>query len=114
MMLCPTCARPLHAVERQGIEIEHCQQCGGLWLDAGKLDHLVRQEAQLALNAGQQALSMARNNREYDAAMDETTAVVATAGEGYAAASSVLRRAAGSVSRTAATPRPERRARIVV
>ncbi len=68
MMLCPCCARPLRAVERQGIELDHCTECGGFWLDQGELDRLVTGEATRALEAGQQALSDARRNREYDRA----------------------------------------------
>lgn len=103
-MLCPVCARALRPVERQGIEIDHCVHCGGFWLDAGELDTLIRQEAALALQAGQQALRLARNEREYDQTADSfatSAAVPASAGRpGYRAedplqgATAVLRRAA--------------------
>lgn len=66
MLLCPLCARPLQTVERQGIEIDHCADCGGFWLDQGELDGLVRQEAVVALMRGQQALRESRREREYD------------------------------------------------
>jgi Zn-finger nucleic acid-binding protein len=66
MLLCPLCARPLRAVERQGVEIDHCADCGGFWLDQGELDSLVRQEAVVALMRGQQAMRESRREREYD------------------------------------------------
>jgi Zn-finger nucleic acid-binding protein len=28
--------------DRQGIEIDHCPQCRGVWLDRGELDKLIR------------------------------------------------------------------------
>lgn len=40
-MKCPTCNIPLLISERQGIEIDYCQQCRGVWLDRGELDKLI-------------------------------------------------------------------------
>lgn len=40
-MLCPTCKIPLTMSERQGIEIDYCAQCRGIWLDRGELDKLI-------------------------------------------------------------------------
>lgn len=65
-MHCPLCGVSLKTVERLGIELDHCTQCGGFWLDQGELDLLVQQEAMRALTKGQQALSAARDAREYD------------------------------------------------
>jgi hypothetical protein len=35
---CPHCAVPLVMSERQGIEIDYCPTCRGIWLDRGELD----------------------------------------------------------------------------
>jgi Zn-finger nucleic acid-binding protein len=40
-MLCPRCAVTLTLGERQGIEIDYCPQCRGVWLDSGELDKLI-------------------------------------------------------------------------
>jgi uncharacterized protein len=40
-MLCPTCQCDLQIAERQGIEIDHCPKCRGVWLDRGELDKIV-------------------------------------------------------------------------
>lgn len=41
-MLCPVCSdQTLRMSERQGIEIDHCPQCRGVWLDRGELDKLI-------------------------------------------------------------------------
>ncbi len=40
-MLCPVCKVPLTMTERQGIEIDYCPQCRGVWLDRGELDKII-------------------------------------------------------------------------
>jgi hypothetical protein len=41
-MKCPVCADTnLVLSERQGIEIDYCPQCRGVWLDRGELDKLI-------------------------------------------------------------------------
>jgi uncharacterized protein len=40
-MQCPACDTVLHITERQGIEIDYCPQCRGVWLDRGELDKLI-------------------------------------------------------------------------
>ena len=37
---CPRCGVGLAMSERQGIEIDYCPQCRGVWLDRGELDKL--------------------------------------------------------------------------
>ncbi len=36
--MCPECGQPLVAFELRGVEIDHCVDCGGTWLDAGELE----------------------------------------------------------------------------
>ena len=98
MLLCPLCARSLKTVERDGVEIDHCTGCGGFWLDQGELDRLVKQEAQLALQAGQQALTLARRNQEYDHVSTSTEDREGTGFKSSNSATSVLKRAAATVS----------------
>ena len=40
-MLCPVCQVDLRMAERQGIEIDYCPQCRGVWLDRGELDKII-------------------------------------------------------------------------
>jgi Zn-finger nucleic acid-binding protein len=40
-MPCPHCAIPLVMSERQGVEIDYCPQCRGVWLDRGELDKIL-------------------------------------------------------------------------
>jgi Zn-finger nucleic acid-binding protein len=44
-MLCPTCKTPLTMSERQGIEIDYCPSCRGVWLDRGELDKIIERSA---------------------------------------------------------------------
>ena len=40
-MLCPVCKVALTMSDRQGIEIDYCPQCRGVWLDRGELDKII-------------------------------------------------------------------------
>ena len=41
-MDCPVCKNvSLHMSERQGVEIDYCPQCRGVWLDRGELDKII-------------------------------------------------------------------------
>lgn len=41
-MKCPTCPEvSLVMADRQGVEIDYCPQCRGVWLDRGELDKLL-------------------------------------------------------------------------
>ena len=45
-MKCPVCtSQHLLISERQGIEIDYCPQCRGVWLDRGELDKLIERSA---------------------------------------------------------------------
>jgi len=42
MMKCPVCVNvELVMSERQGIEIDYCPSCRGIWLDRGELDKII-------------------------------------------------------------------------
>jgi uncharacterized protein len=40
-MKCPACDVDLTMSERQGIEIDYCPKCRGVWLDRGELDKVI-------------------------------------------------------------------------
>lgn len=41
-MKCPVCAGiDLKMAERQGVEIDYCPECRGVWLDRGELDKII-------------------------------------------------------------------------
>ncbi|GLS02972.1 hypothetical protein GCM10007860_01150 [Chitiniphilus shinanonensis] len=45
-MDCPVCkTAQLVMSERQGVEIDYCPQCRGVWLDRGELDKIIERSA---------------------------------------------------------------------
>jgi len=47
-MNCPVCDAKLRAAEKQGVEVDICPDCKGIWLDRGELEKLI----ELAANDG--------------------------------------------------------------
>ncbi|NLX98400.1 MAG: hypothetical protein GXY83_19755 [Rhodopirellula sp.] len=44
-MKCPTCNVELSMTQPEGIEIDYCPQCRGVWLDRGELNKIVERSA---------------------------------------------------------------------
>ena len=44
-MKCPKCDADLMISDRQGIEIDFCPKCRGVWLDRGELDKIIERAA---------------------------------------------------------------------
>ena len=51
-MKCPNCQETLIMSERQGVEIDYCPSCRGVWLDKGELDKIIERAAQSESEAG--------------------------------------------------------------
>ncbi len=47
-MKCPVCNVELKMSERQGIEIDYCPQCRGVWLDRGELDKIIERSSSVS------------------------------------------------------------------
>ena len=47
-MGCPVCSVPLVMSDRQGIEIDYCPKCRGVWLDRGELDKIIERSLSVA------------------------------------------------------------------
>jgi Zn-finger nucleic acid-binding protein len=57
-MKCPHCVdQSLVMSDRQGVEIDYCPQCRGVWLDRGELDKIIERTA---------ATTSRPNNRDDD------------------------------------------------
>ncbi len=51
-MQCPVCKTvSLTMAERQGIEIDYCPQCRGVWLDRGELDKIIERSVGAPMQA---------------------------------------------------------------
>jgi Zn-finger nucleic acid-binding protein len=44
-MQCPICSVALTMADRQGIEVDYCPKCRGVWLDRGELDKIIERAA---------------------------------------------------------------------
>lgn len=44
-MKCPIDNVDLQMTDRQGVEIDYCPQCRGVWLDRGELDKIIERSA---------------------------------------------------------------------
>lgn len=45
-LVCPKCRGVMRAYERNGVTIDQCQECRGVFLDRGELDRLIDAEEQ--------------------------------------------------------------------
>lgn len=45
-MKCPTDGTELKMTERNGVEIDYCPSCRGVWLDKGELDKIIDRSAE--------------------------------------------------------------------
>ncbi|HEX7358686.1 MAG TPA: zf-TFIIB domain-containing protein [Ignavibacteriaceae bacterium] len=62
-MNCPVCSdTSLVISERQGVEIDYCPKCRGVWLDRGELDKIIERTSEVLDNEPPQNF----DNRKYD------------------------------------------------
>lgn len=47
-MQCPIDQTELVMTDRQGVEIDYCPKCRGVWLDRGELDKIIERSADLS------------------------------------------------------------------
>ena len=59
-MNCPKCIIALSMSDRQGVEIDFCPQCRGVWLDRGELDKII-ERAGIAIASPAAAADPARS-----------------------------------------------------
>ncbi len=44
-MICPKCHGPMRSYERNGVTVDQCTECRGIFLDRGELEHLIDAES---------------------------------------------------------------------
>ncbi len=64
-MKCPIDQTDLAISDRQGVEIDYCPKCRGVWLDRGELDKIIERSEQLQGGNGRD------NDRGYDERRDD-------------------------------------------
>ena len=66
-MKCPVCKDvTLLMSERQGVEIDYCPECRGIWLDRGELDKLIAGEEKAYADRELARSDSQRSEREYN------------------------------------------------
>jgi Zn-finger nucleic acid-binding protein len=68
-MNCPVDGSELRITDRQGIEIDYCPQCRGIWLDRGELDKMLERSARAPYPEARDRYGEAERpprDREYD------------------------------------------------
>ena len=60
-MTCPKCRGEMASYERNGVLVDQCGDCRGLFLDRGELEHLVTAEA--SCGRGEPSFSRAESGR---------------------------------------------------
>ena len=66
-MKCPNCAdSTLVMTERQGVEIDYCPACRGVWLHRGELDKLLERAAVASPTAMSAAPSRANHHSDFE------------------------------------------------
>ena len=65
-LLCPTCRVNLTMSERQGIEIDYCPQCRGVWLDRGELDKIIERSEAASAPAPRASAPQQPQYRDHD------------------------------------------------
>ena len=63
-MKCPNCDETLVMSNREGVEIDYCPKCRGVWLDKGELDKIIERSSQYESGGGSK--SDYEQPREYD------------------------------------------------
>ncbi len=51
-MKCPKCLNDMLATVFEGVEVDRCKHCQGIWFDAGERDWLFGEDAAKALDTG--------------------------------------------------------------
>ena len=65
-MICPVDQAELLMTERQGIEIDYCPKCRGVWLDRGELDKLIERISAPARDDDRYDRRPSRDDDRYD------------------------------------------------
>ena len=65
-MKCPNCEETLVMADRQGIDIDYCPKCRGVWLDKGELDKIIEKSYSSQSSQQMNQNEEGRNRRDND------------------------------------------------
>lgn len=64
-MICPRCKGDLVEVVKHGVTIDHCNSCGGIWLDKGELSKIISQIKEAESSLDEEFRSLFKEKKEY-------------------------------------------------
>ena len=65
-MNCPNCKSNLMMTDRNGVEIDFCPECRGVWLDRGELDKIIERSNQHIPNISSKIYTDSRHDDHSD------------------------------------------------
>lgn len=68
-MVCPVDGSELKMSNREGVEIDYCPKCRGVWLDRGELDKIIERSEKMSgsnYDEDENPRRRGRNNRDND------------------------------------------------
>lgn len=70
-MKCPVCNVDLTMSERQGVEIDYCPKCRGVWLDRGELDKIIERSSENEKNIFQQSQQLHSQHSQHQTSYND-------------------------------------------
>ncbi|NJM35288.1 MAG: hypothetical protein HC850_11900 [Rhodomicrobium sp.] len=64
-MKCPVDGEALTMSDRNGVEIDYCPKCRGVWLDRGELDKIIERQAALSGGPASREGDRGYDNRQF-------------------------------------------------
>ena len=82
-MDCPVCKNAMITMELDEVEVDHCLDCGGIWLDSGELEMLLdgSNEAKNLLDSFTEAKKCSEKKRKCPICMKKMEKILAGAAE---------------------------------
>lgn len=66
LLMCPNCNQSMREVVRNGVHIDMCPVCRGVWLDRGELEKIVTPLRQAATDLEAERTELARARESFD------------------------------------------------
>ena len=60
-MKCPKCKHDMEAIEYEGVEVDRCKSCKGIWFDVGESEWLFGEDAANAIDTGDPSVGQRTN-----------------------------------------------------
>ncbi len=70
-LTCPKCAGEMRSYERNGVTVDQCTECRGIFLDRGELEHLIAADSRAHTSAPAAAPPPRSDSHDYRRDHDE-------------------------------------------